>query len=148
MLAKLGAYLRIVGLDAAPPSPEPTLDRLRRAQREGRVFLTRNRRLVHQGPLGARAYQVSATDPVRQLHQVLEAFGIDPTERLFTRCIRCNVELEPARNPEEVEDRVPPLVRGRYTRFWTCSSCGTVFWRGSHVRNTCRKLGLPLPESG
>jgi uncharacterized protein with PIN domain len=36
--------------------------------------------------------------------------------------------------------------------FYTCPQCGTVFWKGSHVRNTCRKLRLPsaeevLPES-
>lgn len=42
--------------------------------------------------------------------------------------------------------RVHPNVLSRYADFYTCPRCGTIFWRGSPVRNTCRKLALPPPS--
>ena len=41
-----------------------------------------------------------------------------------------------------VHDRVHPNVYAHYQEFTTWPHCGTVFWKGSHVRNTCRKPGL------
>lgn len=61
--------------------------------------------------------------------------------RRFTRCIRCNRALENT-SQATVRERAPEAIRERYARFYRCPGCGTVFWKGSHVRNTCRELGL------
>jgi uncharacterized protein with PIN domain len=151
MLYKLGRYLRCMGHDAAWDPRASTNELVRRANVEGRTFLTRNRRFVHQHPQPQVVHLVAANDPVDQVHELIAARLLDPGAELFTRCVRCNEPLAalPARSPRL--DSLPERVRGRYRDFFTCPSCATVFWRGSHVTNTCRKLGLPdaaEPASG
>jgi len=145
MLAKLGAYLRCIGLDAAS-SALLRRELLQHARVESRVLLTRSPKLAGLAPPDAHVFRVEDADPVRQLWAVVRAFDIDPRARLFTRCIRCNVELALLEGRGEWTSRVPPRVLERHARFWTCPACGTIFWRGTHVANTCAKLGIVSPE--
>jgi uncharacterized protein with PIN domain len=92
-----------------------------------------------------RLYFVTANEPVAQLRELMDDLGLAAGSRLFSRCVRCNVELVDVPDRESVRDRVHPNVYARYERFYTCPRCGTVFWKGSHVRNTCAKLGLDFP---
>ncbi len=147
MLEKLGAYLRILGLDAHVSGLQGS-DLVEQAVVDRRVLLTRSRRLFDRAPLGGHVFLVEDSDPVLQLQAVVHAFAIDPYARLFSRCIRCNVELEELVERGEWTARVPPRVLERYARFWICPACGTIFWRGTHVANTCAKLGLTPPEEG
>jgi uncharacterized protein with PIN domain len=148
MLVKLGKYLRILGYDAVWDLSCRTHELIGRANREGRVFVTRNTRLREQYPPVDRVMVLKETDPVRQLHALIGELALDPTARLFSKCIVCNVALDPVADKPRVRARVHPNVYARYERFYTCPHCGTVFWRGSHVRNTCRKLELPCLAEG
>ncbi|OGV44456.1 MAG: hypothetical protein A2X46_01325 [Lentisphaerae bacterium GWF2_57_35] len=139
MLVKLGKYLRILGYDAAWDSSIRTHELITRANREHRVFLTRNTRLPSQYPTPQALLMIQSTDPVEQIEQVASTFRLSD-KNLFSKCIRCNVGLEPVADKTSIQDRVHPNVYGRYEHFFQCPSCGTVFWKGSHVRNTCRKL--------
>jgi len=145
MVIKRGKYLRIAGFDAEWDLGLRTHELSQRANAEGRVFLTRNRRLGINYPVPSRVVVLESPDPVRQLQTVVAALGLDPQADLFVRCIRCNVVLDPVPDKAAIRARVHPNVFARYARFFTCPRCGTVFWRGSHVRNTCRKLGLAAP---
>ena len=143
MLIKLGKYLRILGYDAAwSPSSLAmrTHELITRANAEGRIFLTRNSRIPHQYPMPDRMILLAETDPVSQLKVVVTKLGLDEKTWLFSRCIRCNVELAQIADKKTIESRVHPNVYVRHDRFYTCPSCGTVFWKGSHVTNTCEKL--------
>ena len=148
MLVKLGRYLRCLGYDATWDPETSTAELVRRANAEGRLFLTRNRHLEHHHPLPARGHVVAANDPAEQVHELVRALGLDPTARLFTRCVRCNLPLVPLDPGSPRLAALPARVRARHRRFETCPGCGTVFWRGSHVTNTCRKLGLPDAAKG
>jgi len=141
MLEKLGRYLRCAGWDAVGDSQLSTASRVEIANRDGRVFLTRNRRLRHHHPLPLLERRIVSDDPVEQMREVLALWPLEP-QLVFTRCIRCNVELEQVER-EAVRALVAPRVFEHYRRFFRCPECATVFWKGSHVRNTCRKLGLP-----
>jgi uncharacterized protein with PIN domain len=145
MAVRLGKYLRCAGYDATWHPDESSAALARRATAEERVLLTRNTRIGSELAAPARWLALAGDDPVAHLHQVAAAFGLELARRLFTRCIRCNVALVPA-DPGDVAARVPEVVRARHALFFTCPACRTVFWRGSHVANTCRKLGLPPPE--
>lgn len=145
MLVKLGKYLRILGYDAEWDPRRRTHELIRRANDEGRVFLTRNRRLESEYPRPARPVVFREDDPVAQLNALAARFGLEKQSGLFSACIRCNCPLDPVADKEEIRDRVHPAVFERHERFFRCPSCGTVFWHGSHVRNTCRKLGLDAP---
>ena len=144
MLIRLGKYLRCLGIDAEWERGTGTRALARRADAEDRVLLTRNTRLGTEIEPPRRALVLASEDPVEQLREVAQALHFDPAEQLFTRCIRCNVELARA-TPEEVEARVIPEVRARHRVFFACPKCRTVFWHGSHVANTCAKLGVEPP---
>jgi uncharacterized protein with PIN domain len=142
MLVKLGRYLRCLGYDAEWDAERSLATRIERADAESRVFLTRNHNIGHQVPAPARMLLLASDDAVEQLWHVVRELRLDPYRHLFTRCIRCNVALAEIEKSPAVAARVPAQTFACYARFYTCPRCGTVFWKGSHVRNTCTKLGL------
>lgn len=145
MLIRLGKYLRIIGCDVEWDQQIRTHELISRANAEDRIFLTRNTHLAEQYPRAVRRLVFHENDPVKQFRIVIAEFGLDPQARLFSKCIRCNVFLEKAGNKESIRAWVHPNVYARFDSFFTCPKCGTVFWKGSHVANTCRKLGLARP---
>lgn len=165
MLIKLGKYLRVLGYDADWDTSVRTHELIRRANAETRIFLTRNRHLADRYPAPDRSITISSVKPTEQLAQVVGETGLDQFSRLFSRCIRCNLPLDTIEDKSEIGGMVHPNVYACYQQFYRCPGCGTVFWKGSHVRNTCRKLwgrpaeptgrdfilahaGAPLPASG
>jgi uncharacterized protein with PIN domain len=146
MLVGLGKYLRILGYDTAWDTRERTHELIRRANEEGRIFLTANAHLPEQFPPADRVLILKPHEPLGLLREVIDCLRLDVRRWLFSRCIRCNVALEAIADPRKIEDRVHPEVYRRHKHFYRCPTCGTVFWHGSHVRNTCRKLGIALPR--
>ncbi len=146
MVIRLGKYLRVIGCDAEWDIGLSTRELLQRAKAEGRVFITRNRRLSEQYPAAKNVFVTRETDPVKQFRELLPRFSLDPRRTLFGKCIRCNVHLDEVADKESIRARVHPNVFSRHDRFFACSRCGTVFWHGSHVANTCRKLGIERPN--
>ena len=144
MAIRLGKYLRCLGYDADWERGAGTRELAARARAQARILLTRNSRVGGEIAAPERWILLRDEDPVAQLHEVVRALGLDPDALLFTRCIRCNVALDAAA-PEEVAARVIEPVRERHEQFFRCPRCATIFWRGSHVANTCRKLGLAPP---
>lgn len=144
MLIRVGKYLRIIGVDAEWDSALCTPDMIRKANADGRIFVTRNRH-AEQFPPADRLVSLETDDPVLQFHTLVRDFHLDTQAGLFSRCIRCNVPLQTVADKTAVAAHVHPNVYLRHSRFFTCPRCRTVFWRGSHVFNTCRKLGLPPP---
>jgi len=146
MVIRLGKYLRIIGCDAVWDQQVRTHELIIKANAEGRIFLTRNTHITEQYPRAIRLLIFRETDPVKQFQIVVARFQLDPQERLFSKCIRCNVFLEKAGAKEKIRAFVHPNVYARFDSFFTCPKCGTVFWKGTHVANTCRKLGLTKGE--
>ena len=142
MLIKLGKYLRIIGCDAAWDRQVRTHALITKANAEGRIFLTRNTHIAEQYPHPAGLFVLYETDPVEQFQIVVAEFRLDPLKRLFSKCICCNVFLEKVSDKEKIRAFVHPNVYARFDSFFSCPKCGTVFWKGTHVANTCRKLGL------
>ncbi len=140
MAIKLGKYLRLLGYDAVWEPRIRTHALIARANAEGRVFVTGNRHLADRYPAARRVLVLTDADPVRQLHRVVAELDLDPRAGLFSKCIRCNTALEAVPDPALIRARVHPNVATRYTDFFTCPVCHAVFWHGSHVRNTRRKL--------
>lgn len=145
MLIGLGRYLRILGYDASWNLRVRTHDLIRAANEDGRVFLTCNTRIGSEYPAADRVMVLAHSDPVTQLNEVIAHFRLD-AKRLFSKCIRCNTNLVPIDDKETIRSSVHPNVFARQVRFYRCPSCRIVFWHGSHVRNTCRKLGVATPE--
>jgi len=145
MVLKLGKYLRILGYDTVWNKTVRTHELIDMANREKRIFLTRNRRLPDQYPPARHVVFLDSADPVQQLRELVALLHLDTEKSLFSTCIRCNVPLDRVPDKTDVRASVHPNVYAQYERFYRCPRCGTVFWKGSHVRNTCRKLGISCP---
>lgn len=142
MLIKLGKYLRVAGFDAEWDLGLRTHELILKANAEGRIFVTRNKHLAHRYPEPRQVVLLRSTDPVEQYRALLSELRMEAQSVFFSKCIKCNVRLEEVADKSAIESKVHPNVFARFEHFFTCSGCGTVFWKGSHVRNTCRKLGV------
>jgi uncharacterized protein with PIN domain len=142
MLGRLARWLRIIGCDAAFDAEIPDADLVRRALEEDRVILTRDRALPEEWRI-PRVLIVESESLLDQLRQVTRAYGLDWRSRLFTRCSRCNTELEPASH-DDVAHRVPERLRREQQHFFRCASCGRVYWSGSHITRMRRVLEQAL----
>jgi len=129
-LGRVTGYLRLAGFDVRhdPALDDPALAAASIA--EGRILLTRDRRLLMVGALQRGSY-VRATDPLQRAVEIVDRFALRPLARPFTRCMVCNTLLAPAR-PDEVAGRVPESVRARHTVFRRCPGCERVYWEGTH----------------
>ncbi|HWE61752.1 MAG TPA: Mut7-C RNAse domain-containing protein [Chloroflexota bacterium] len=133
-VASLARRLRWLGYDAAE---DPAADDARlvvRAELERRMLLTRDRGILQRRPVASGAVSalwLRSDDPWQQLAQVVQDTGIDPVRYAFSRCVRCNVPLEPA-PPAVAVAAVPPFVARTQTQFTRCPNCGRFFWRGTH----------------
>lgn len=148
MVVVVGKYLRIAGHDAEWDFSADRHGLILRANAEERIFVTCNHRTLDEVPKPSQSLVLAVADPVDQFHLLAATYKLDLTSRLFTKCIRCNVALETVTDNELIRAHVHPNVFAQQAKFYKCPRCGTVFWRGGHVVNTCRKLRLPLPDGG
>jgi uncharacterized protein with PIN domain len=141
MLGRLGRWLRILGIDCADAGEVSDAELLRRAAREERTILSRDRALP-----GGAVHLVASEELREQLREVLRAFALEGELRPFTRCSRCNEPLRAAAE-EEVVARVPPRVLARQSAFYECPACRRVYWEGSHTERMRRVVAeLRGPE--
>jgi hypothetical protein len=131
-LSRLAAYLRLMGQDAIHHARCADEELARIASADDRVLLTRDTQLLMRTAVVHGGF-VRATDPQRQVVEVLHRFGAPETFAPFTRCMACNGRLRSV-SKAEVADRLPPDTRRFYDRFWTCAGCARLYWEGSHVR--------------
>jgi uncharacterized protein with PIN domain len=143
MLGRLARWLRILGFDTAYEPDLDDGDLVRRAVRQRRIILTRDRRLPDEWRVsGVRV--LGAQTPMEQLREVEAAFAICRDAQPFTRCSRCNERLHAA-SSDDVGPDVPPRVLLDRKRFRRCPRCRRVYWSGSHVDRIHRALGEALP---
>jgi hypothetical protein len=145
MLGSLARWLRILGYDTAYDNTIEDEELVRRCREEGRIALTRDRRLVRHRSL-LRAILVRSDRLGHQVRQVLDEIGEQPApERLFRRCLHCNLPLRPA-DPAAVAGSVPPYILETQPRFLSCPACGRVYWAGTHRARVLQRLREWWPE--
>jgi uncharacterized protein with PIN domain len=139
MLAGMARWLRAAGHDVALAGPgQSDAEVLARCQAEGRVLVSRDRRLVQAATAQVRAVLLIGDDADDQALALARALGLDWTCAPFTRCLVDNTPLQPANDADLA--RIPAQSRALPGPFRTCSCCGRVFWPGSHVRRMSLKL--------
>ena len=135
-LGTLARRLRLLGFDALYRNDYDDATIVRLAAAESRIVLTRDRGLLKHAAV-AHGRWMRATAPREQLAEVVDAFGLRGGMRPFTRCLRCNGELEKV-DRDEVAARLPPWVREHGERFARCRACGHVYWAGTHYERLRR----------
>ena len=129
-LGKLARYLRLLGFDTHYQNDYDDDAIIGLARSESRVILTRDRGLLKRRAV-THGYWVRATASRQQLAEIVRVFDLGSSARPFTRCIRCNGELQ-AVPKSAVAERLPPRVRSHFEEFVQCLNCAAVYWPGSH----------------
>jgi protein-L-isoaspartate(D-aspartate) O-methyltransferase len=139
MVGKLSRWLRLLGYDVRyERSLEDSL-LVADAVNEGRILLTRDRRLVERRAC-RRYVLLSSDDPWEQLEEVIRVLDLPVEEdRWLQRCLECNGTLEEA-DREDVKGEVPPYVYAHHEHFARCADCQQIYWRGTHVSGMLEKL--------
>jgi uncharacterized protein with PIN domain len=129
-LGRLTAHLRMLGFDCLYQNDfdDPTMTDI--AEQEGRILLTRDRRLLMRKVI-EHGYCLRSLDTLEQLTEVLERFKLVEEIQPFLRCIRCNHPLEPVEK-DVVLERLEPLTQKYFDEFHICPACKQIYWKGSH----------------
>jgi uncharacterized protein with PIN domain len=135
MLQRLARWLRLTGADVLCDPALSGAELLSRARAEGRVILTRDKRLR----TAPDVLYVEAQLFRDQLREVLQHYPFDPRRFAFTRCSRCN-ELLHAISAEAVARRVPPFVYAQQRQFSICGRCNRIYWDATHPERALREL--------
>jgi uncharacterized protein with PIN domain len=136
---KLAKKLRALGFDVLYWGEGQIEEAARAALAEGRVFLTRSRRIPALGN-DLRVTVVEADGPREQVREVLQKLRLEPPEgKYFSRCLLCNEELHPVPK-EEVEGRVPDFIFRDYDSFHICPRCRRVYWPGTHLEKMKKEV--------
>jgi len=137
-LGRLAAYLRMLGLDCLYENDYDDEQLAEIAQREGRILLSRDRRLFMRTAV-THGYCLRSLDSLEQVEEVIERFELRSRLAPFHRCLRCNHPLEPVAK-EVVLDRLEPLTKLYFDDFQICPSCGQIYWKGSHYEKMQRLI--------
>jgi uncharacterized protein len=135
-LGTLARHLRLLGFDTAYDNRANDADLARRSVEERRILLTRDIGLLKHRIL-THAHYVRATDPARQLDEVVKALDLRARIKPFSRCMRCNGRLR--RVPKRtVAGKLPARVRERVRAVSRCAGCGQLYWPGTHFDRLTR----------
>ena len=145
MLGRLAKWLRILGYDTLYFRDMDDQELIRRAVRDSRILLTRDRELSQRD--GFRVLLIADEDLESQLAQILETMDLEPHIGDEIRCPLCNRVLEDI-SRRDIEGEVPRYVWNTHREFSRCPGCGKIFWKGTHwdrIRERLRRVGCHLP---
>ena len=152
-LGKLARYLRLLGFDTLYRNDYDDAELAHLASVERRILLTRDRDLLKRSVV-THGYYVRATDPRRQVEEIMDRFDLYRAIQPFQRCTRCNGLLVAAPK-HQVWERLPPETRRYVEAFWECGQCGQLYWEGSHmphirrfIENLQARGGGEIPFAG
>ncbi len=139
MLGSLAKWLKILGLDTRYDPALDDDDLVEIADRQDRILVTRDSRLVRRRRLREPIFIVSQ-DLHDQIRQVLreKKLQINP-DLLLSRCLVCNRPTENVPR-EAVRDLVPAYVYRTQEKFSRCPACGKIYWQGTHVTRMLERL--------
>jgi uncharacterized protein with PIN domain len=141
-LGRLAKSLRMLGFDTLYSNSYDDADLTRISRDQRRIALTRDRELLKRSAL-THGYCLRSDQPMEQLLEVLNRFDLREKVRPFSRCLRCNAELEDM-DRERAAASVPEYVARNYDRFKICPECGRVYWQGSHWKHMKKMLEANL----
>lgn len=147
MLQRVGRWLRAAGYDTRIANPG-TSDRelLQLALEEGRWLITRDRKLTEHRHAVDAVMLLRGNTVDQCIRELRSRLAIDLDYQPFSRCLRCNSPLEPAR--AEHLHEMPIRARALSASARHCPHCQQLYWAGSHVRRMRERLRTWARGSG
>jgi len=140
MLGGLARWLRAAGYDAQFQYGIDDRELLDRARKDARVILSSDgpmfeRNVIKSGRLRA-LYIPQQSSKLQQLQFVLRELSLPLRS---PRCMACGGRLTEVPK-HTVTGEAPPLTFKHCDRFWRCSRCGKLLWRGTHWQRITKRL--------
>ena len=137
-LGKLARYLRLLGFDTAWRNNLNDREIVNISVHDQRIILTRDRRLLFHREI-QYGYWVRAVQPDLQVPEVLKRLDLWQQIEPFHRCAICNGLIQVVAKAQ-VLNKLEPLTRKYYDKFYQCSDCGQIYWKGSHYHKLLNKI--------
>ncbi len=142
-LGKLAKWLRILGYNTVFYPENADRAFLRKAEREGRVALTRKKAIL-RGLSPGGGVMIQSDTVFEQLVEIMDKLPFVPeSERMFSICVRCNEKLMEVEK-EEISGMVPDYIFASHNEFRMCLHCKRVFWRGTHIEKAQYHLKMHI----
>jgi len=130
MLVRLARLLRAAGYDTyLAESGEPDAALIKVARKEGRILLTRDKRLAAAAD---ESVLIHGWGVEAEAHSLSRAVVMDWEFAPFTRCVIDNAHLRDAALDEIAA--LPDRAQELSGPFRVCPTCARAYWPGSHVR--------------
>jgi len=140
MAGKLARYMRLLGFDTIYSRKGIREEDVRKSKEEGRIILTRNRRLE-----GENIFILPTEKTEEQIIWVMKKFNLKGLIKPFSRCMECNGELRKMKK-DDVKGKVPFYVYLTQEAFSQCSGCGKLYWMGTHGKKLKKKIEKIIRE--
>ncbi|MBU2649469.1 MAG: Mut7-C ubiquitin/RNAse domain-containing protein [Bacteroidetes bacterium] len=137
-LGKLARLMRMTGFDCLYSNDAADDIIIRIAAEEKRIILTRDIGILKNGKVD-RGYWIRNTNPGKQIREVIERFDLRRHIRSFSRCMHCSGILEKVEKAE-IEHLLKYGTKKCYQDFYRCTSCGKLYWKGSHVERMQQEI--------
>ena len=129
-LGKLARYLRLFGFDTLYKKDYSDQDIVGVAGRERRIVLTRDIGLLKHKII-KRGRWIRATDPQKQINEVIRKFSLLGKIKPFKICLECNGKIAKIAK-RKIMNRLPLKTKEYYKDFHMCLRCKRIYWQGSH----------------
>jgi uncharacterized protein with PIN domain len=139
MLGSLARWLRMMGYDTVYDKSLDDRELATFARAENRFILTRDKELAKE----PGSLLIEKDDLDSQLRVAGARFGLRFTEDRI-RCSACNGELLDLPK-DDAKDKVPEGAWQVNEKFWRCSKCDKVYWKGTHwngIMDRLRRINL------
>jgi uncharacterized protein with PIN domain len=136
MLGKVSRWLRLLGCMVYYFKEESDDELLTIAKKGDHVLLTRDLGLFRRAKsTGINVVFIEGITIPEMLAHFSQKFKIPLLIDISkSRCPLCNSHIKQIKK-KEVAEKVLPGTFKHYNAFWMCTSCGKVYWRGSHWKN-------------
>ena len=128
-LGKLAKWLRFLGYDAAIYKSISLHNKIRLANKEKRIYLTRDKKVAKLKQKFSR--KLIKSENYREQLKELKGYIEFDENRIMTVCPNCNRILKNT-TKEKVKNLVPEFIYKNHNEFKVCFHCGRVYWKGSH----------------
>jgi len=139
MVGKLARWLRVLGFDVAYSNKYADDEIIQIAAAETRIILTRDTGLAARRH-NSQCLLIESGNYEEQIQQVLRSLDLKDFN-VFSRCLECNNPLEDV-DKEAVFEKIPPYIYLTQDRFARCSSCGRIYWHGTHAEKMLKQIRL------
>ncbi len=136
-LNRLAKYLRMLGYDAEIYKSISFSNKIRLANKDKRIFLTRSQKEAKSTIQFSRKRIFS--NFVREQIKELRDYISLSENHLFSRCLVYNKKLHQIKK-EKIQSLVPGYVYYEHNDFYLCRKCGRIYWRGTHSKRMKKML--------